>query len=144
MLDFMKQDIDRLLSYETKQQVRINDRWLGVSFVGFQLAIIAYIVGYVFIYDDGYLEYEYSRGTTTTYIDKTSDVAVASSGKMVGMGTWWLSKYVPTAVVQFPQPTILESVRHSHPLPSRVSRAREVNYTAYLVNLNRKLNLFRF
>ena len=82
----MKQDIDRLLSYETKQQVRILDRWLGVSFVGFQLLILAYIVGYVFLIDDGYLEYEYARGLTTTYIDKTSDVAVQSSGKMVGLG----------------------------------------------------------
>ena len=59
MMDFLKEDVDRLLSYHTKQQVKILDRWLGFTNVGLSILIVLYIVGYVFWYCDGYLEYEY-------------------------------------------------------------------------------------
>ena len=55
MMDFLKEDVDRLLSYHTKQQVKILDRWLGFTNVGLSLLIVLYIVGYVFWYCDGHL-----------------------------------------------------------------------------------------
>eukprot|EP00397_Hematodinium_sp_SG-2012_P020012 GEMP01020594.1.p1 GENE.GEMP01020594.1~~GEMP01020594.1.p1 ORF type:complete len:388 (+),score=100.94 GEMP01020594.1:210-1373(+) len=78
MFDVFKEDVDRLLSYNTKQQVKILDRWLGIFFLFLQLIIVAYIVGYVFIYDEGYLEYEQAKGVAVTHI--RGDVAVTSSG----------------------------------------------------------------
>eukprot|EP00392_Amoebophrya_sp_AT5.2_P016018 g16256.t1 len=80
-MDFLKQDVDRLLSYATKQEVRIHDRWLGIANLVFQLVILGYIVGFVFLYDEGYLEYEYAKGVTTAAVSSTSDVVVASSAK---------------------------------------------------------------
>jgi hypothetical protein len=44
---------------------------------------LSYIVGYVFIYDQGYLEYEEAKGITTTQVNKQGDVLVTSSGKMM-------------------------------------------------------------
>lgn len=80
-MDVLKQDVDRLLSYETKQQVSIKDKWLGITNGLLQLLILSYIVGYVFIYDNGHLEFEYAKGVTTTHVDSASDLVVASSGK---------------------------------------------------------------
>ena len=89
MLDFLKEDVDRLLSYKTKQQVNILDRWLGFANVGLQLAIVSYIVGYVFVIDEGYLEYEQARGVTTTHVNKQGDVVVPSSAKVVWTFFLW-------------------------------------------------------
>ena len=92
----MKQDVDRLLSYETKQQVNILDKWLGFANVGFQLCILTYIVGFVFVYDNGYLGFEHARGITTTHVNKGSDVVVQSSGKIVGSSCIFILKLSTT------------------------------------------------
>lgn len=57
-----RQDTDRLLSYNTKQQVLVQDRLLGIIHNVIMLMIVAYIVGYVFIGDKGYLETEPAKG----------------------------------------------------------------------------------
>jgi len=97
-MDFLKEDADRLLSYNTKQQVSILDRFLGVANVLIQLLIVAYIVVYVFIIDEvplfilvyrfhvvlvcfllqGYLEYEQARGVAATHV--SGGVVAISSG----------------------------------------------------------------
>lgn len=68
IMDTLKQDVDRLLSYNTKQQVNILDRYLGLTQYLLTFGIMCYIVGYVFIIDEGYLEYEQSKGVTATHV----------------------------------------------------------------------------
>lgn len=68
VMDILKQDVDRLLSYNTKQQVNILDRYLGLTQYLLTFGIMCYIVGYVFIIDEGYLEYEVSNGVTATHV----------------------------------------------------------------------------
>ncbi|CAD7940481.1 unnamed protein product [Amoebophrya sp. A25] len=80
MMDFLKQDVDRLLSYSTKQEVRIQDRWLGIANSTFQIIILLYIVFFVFIYDEGYLEYEHAKGVASASVSRVADVVVDSSG----------------------------------------------------------------
>jgi len=57
-----REDSDRLLSYYTKQQVMFLDRKLGITFYTITFLIAAYIIGYMFIYQKGYLEYEQAKG----------------------------------------------------------------------------------
>ncbi|CAD7968682.1 unnamed protein product [Amoebophrya sp. A120] len=80
-MDFLKQDVDRLLSYATKQEVKISDAKLGIANITFQILIVLYVVGFVFLYDEGYLEYEYAKGSTSVSVSKAGDVVVTSSGK---------------------------------------------------------------
>jgi len=79
-MDLLNEDLDKVLSYNTKQQVKILDRWLGIVNYFVTMAIVTYIVGYVFIIDEGYLKYEQARGIIVTHT--RGDVAVTSSGKM--------------------------------------------------------------
>lgn len=78
MMDLLKEDVDRLLSYNTKMQVNIQDRKLGLANIFLQLGIVAYIVVYVFMIHEGYLEYEQARGIATTQV--SGDLLAMSSG----------------------------------------------------------------
>ncbi|CEL99140.1 unnamed protein product [Vitrella brassicaformis CCMP3155] len=79
-MEVFNEDIDRLLSYHTKQQVSIIDRYLGLTNLTVQLLIVAYIAGYVFWYDEGYKEYEQAKGTTSTHV--SGSVLAQSSGSL--------------------------------------------------------------
>jgi len=74
-----REDTDKLLSYYTKQQVMFLDRKLGMTFYVIQLSIVAYIVGYMFIYKKGYLEIEQAKGAVVTHV--YGDAMATSSGK---------------------------------------------------------------
>lgn len=74
-----REDTDRLLSYFTKQQVKFLDRKLGITFYITNFLIAAYIVGYMFIYQKGYLQLEQAKGATVTHVN--GDAYAASSGK---------------------------------------------------------------
>jgi len=74
-----REDSDRLLSYYTKQQVMFLDRKLGITFYTITFLIAAYIIGYMFIYQKGYLEYEQAKGAVVTHV--FGDALAISSGK---------------------------------------------------------------
>jgi len=73
------EDPDRLLSYYTRQQVRFLDRKLGITFNIAIACVALYIVGYMFIYQKGYLELEQAKGGVVTHVH--GDVLSVSSGK---------------------------------------------------------------
>ena len=77
-MDLLKEDLDRLLSYNTKMEVKIQDKKLGLTEIFLKLGIIAYIVVYVFGIEEGYLAYEQARGVATTQV--SGDVLAISSG----------------------------------------------------------------
>lgn len=81
MMDLLKEDVDRLLSYNTKMQVSILDRYLGMTAIMLQLGIVSYIVFYVFMIDEGYLAYEQAFGIATASV--TGDVLSMSAGSTV-------------------------------------------------------------
>ncbi|CAJ1456557.1 unnamed protein product [Effrenium voratum] len=72
------EDPDKLCSYSTKQQVEIRDKWLGIIQCTMQTAMVTYIVFGIFIYNQGYLDYEPSRGAIATHVHGDF---VAVSGK---------------------------------------------------------------
>jgi len=74
-----REDTDRLLSYFTRQQVQFLDRKLGITFYLINLLIAAYIVGYMFIYEKGYLEFEQAKGAVVTHV--YGDAFAVSTGK---------------------------------------------------------------
>lgn len=71
-------DVDRLFSYRTKQLVRIPNGTMGFLSNFITVLIIVAIVGYIFIIDKGYLEYEQARGMTVTHVH--GDSLAASTG----------------------------------------------------------------
>jgi len=73
-----QEDADRLLSYYTRQQVLFLDAKLGAAFYLIQIAIAVYIVGYIFIYKQGYLELEQAKGAAVTHV--FGDAVAVSSG----------------------------------------------------------------
>lgn len=73
------EDPDKFCSYSTRQQVSVQDRWLGIINCSLQTAMVCYIVFGIFIYNKGYLEYEQSRGGIATHV--RGDLLVVSSGK---------------------------------------------------------------
>lgn len=72
-------DPDHQLSFDTKQQVNILDRWLGITFNASTATILAYIFIYVFWIERGYLEYEQARGAVVTHVN--GDAISVSNGK---------------------------------------------------------------
>lgn len=72
-------DPDQTLSFSTKQQVNILDRYLGITFNFLTASVLVYIFGYVFYFKRGYLELETSRGTIATHV--WGDTVQVSSGK---------------------------------------------------------------
>jgi len=96
--DFMesldsREDTDRVLSYYTKQQVLYLDSKLGLTFYFLSFLIAAYIVGYMFIYQKGYLEYEQAKGAVATHV--SGDALGISSGKKA-------SRYFSTEDLTYP------------------------------------------
>jgi len=75
-----REDTDRLFSYYTKQQVMFLDRYLGMTFYLLNFLIVLYIVGYMFIYQKGYLEFEQAKGAVATHV--YGDAVAVSSGKV--------------------------------------------------------------
>jgi hypothetical protein len=78
MMDLLKEDIDRLFSYNTKMQVNIRDKKLGITNYILMLGIVLYIVVYVFVIEEGYLAYEQARGIAAAAV--SGDVVAMSSG----------------------------------------------------------------
>jgi len=74
-----QEDADRLLSYYTKQEVLFLDAKLGITFRFIQLSIVAFIIGYMFIYKQGYMKVESAKGATVTHV--SGDAFAVSSGQ---------------------------------------------------------------
>jgi hypothetical protein len=72
------EDADRVFSYYTRQQVQFLDYRLGVMFLTIQISMLAFVVGYVIIYKQGYLKFEESKGLTVLHV--TGDAVATSSG----------------------------------------------------------------
>lgn len=73
------EDLDKSFSYYTKQQVNIQDRWLGLTNLALQITIILYIVIGIFWLDEGYLQFETARGSAA--VEVRGDAASTSSRK---------------------------------------------------------------
>lgn len=80
VLDIFNKDSDTLLAYQTKQQVAVRDRWLGFLEKFLQLSVVAYIVIVVFIFGQGHLEFENSRGSTVLHV--AGSAVATSTGNM--------------------------------------------------------------
>lgn len=80
ILGVLQEDSDKLLSYHTKQQVNVLDRSLGIINYMIQVGVMIYVVGFVFIYDQGYLEAEQSRGLISTQAN--GEAVSVSTGTM--------------------------------------------------------------
>lgn len=82
LLDFLglNQDPDRLFSYNTRQQVNILDRYLGLTQLAITWLVVAYIVGFDLWYCEGYFQYETAKGIVATH--SSGDAYVVSSGKV--------------------------------------------------------------
>jgi len=72
-------DQDKFFCYLTKQQVNVQDRWLGITNLGIMAVIGLYIVFGIFIMNEGYLEFEEARGGVATHV--RGDAFAVSSGK---------------------------------------------------------------
>jgi hypothetical protein len=83
MKSIFQQDVDHLFSYNTKRQVQFRDRLLGILNYGIMLCIMSYVIGYVFIYDEGYLKSEASYGLIVTAVrgDVVADSQSGDGGK---------------------------------------------------------------
>lgn len=83
MLNVFNEDVDHLFSYNSKRQVQFRDRLLGVTNYAIMLAIMTYVVGYVFILDRGYLKSEASYGLIVTSVrgDVVADAQSGDDGK---------------------------------------------------------------
>lgn len=67
MLDFLREDVDRLFSYHTLQEVRIPDKMIGLTHKFVSAVVILTFIWYVLIADQGYCEFEPSKGATVTH-----------------------------------------------------------------------------
>lgn len=73
-----QEDADRLLSYYTRQQVMFLDAKLGGTFYFLQFSILCFIIGYILIYKQGYLQWEQSLGAVVTHV--SGDAVAVSTG----------------------------------------------------------------
>lgn len=76
----LREDTDRVLSYNTKQQVNILDRNLGFTNMAITCLVIFYIVGYDLFANKGYFMYETARGVVATHMSGDA-YAMSSFGK---------------------------------------------------------------
>jgi len=75
------EDLDRTCSYYSKKQVEVRDKYLGIIQCAMQTAMVVYIVGGIFIYNQGYLDYEPARGAIATHVHgDTVSAPISSSG----------------------------------------------------------------
>lgn len=77
--DVCNQDVDKLFSYNTRQEVNIQDKRLGCTSMCLQFTMIMYIVFGIFYYGLGYLEFEQARGAIATHV--RGDAVGVSTGK---------------------------------------------------------------
>jgi len=73
-----QEDADKLLSYYTRQQVLFVDAKLGATFYCLQVLILSFIVGYILIYKQGYVQWEQALGGCVTHV--TGDAVSISTG----------------------------------------------------------------
>eukprot|EP00908_Phaeocystis_cordata_P014372 Transcript_25472.p1 GENE.Transcript_25472~~Transcript_25472.p1 ORF type:complete len:443 (-),score=224.24 Transcript_25472:160-1488(-) len=62
-------DLDELFSYQTKKEVRMLDRRLGYLCWGIRLLVWGYIIGFVFIANEGYTQQETAHGHVLTTVE---------------------------------------------------------------------------
>jgi hypothetical protein len=62
--DIFNEDLDKVFSYRTGRYVIIRDVWLGCTHLLLQLGIVAYVIAYAIIINEGYITKEYHDGTT--------------------------------------------------------------------------------
>lgn len=73
-----QEDADKLLSYYTRQQVLFVDAKLGATFYFLQFLILCFIVGYILIYKQGYVQWEQAKGGIVTHV--SGDAVAISTG----------------------------------------------------------------
>lgn len=78
MTDLMGGDPDQMLAYHTQMQVNILDSRLGLMNTVLQIGVAVY-VAYDLYFNEGYYQYEASRGVAITH--NSGDAYVASKGK---------------------------------------------------------------
>jgi len=86
-------DVDRLLSYFTRQQVLFLDWQLGAMFWSIQVSMAIIIIGYVLIYNEGYVRFEQAKGAVVTHV--AGDAVSTSTGKPA-------TRYFSTEEVTYP------------------------------------------
>jgi len=62
-------DLDELFSYQTKKEVRMLDRRLGYLCWTIRILVFGYIIGFVFIANEGYTQQEVSHGHVLTQVE---------------------------------------------------------------------------
>lgn len=67
-MELLRQDSDTLFSYSTQQVVKIRDSRLGLTYYVLNALILAYIIGYVFIYCEAWYAEEQAKGFTVTQV----------------------------------------------------------------------------
>lgn len=77
--EIFNQDLDKSFSYSTKMEVLIRDRHVGLTNLLLQFTMVVFIVGVIFIYDVGYLEFEQASGSVIAHLQ--GDVVAVSIGK---------------------------------------------------------------
>jgi len=73
-----QEDSDRLLSYYTRQQVLFIDKNLGATFYFIQVCILSFVIGYILIFKQGYLQWEQALGAVVTHV--SGDAVAVSTG----------------------------------------------------------------
>lgn len=73
-------DWDKFFYYDTKQIVRIRDRYLGFTLYFLYGLMWTYIVFGVFIYGEGYLSYDLGRGGIATHVKGDTVATSATHG----------------------------------------------------------------
>ncbi|XP_062890510.1 P2X purinoceptor 4a isoform X4 [Mobula hypostoma] len=81
---------DAVLEYDTPRVVLINNRTVGVLNRLVQLIILAYVIGWVFIWEKGYQEFDYPFSSVTT---KVKGIAFTNSTEF-GEHLWDAADYV--------------------------------------------------
>lgn len=82
MGNIIRGDVDHIFSYNTRQQVNILDRVLGMTFISINVVVLAYVICYDLILNKGYLQYEAARGIVAT--STAGDAYAVSGGKAHG------------------------------------------------------------
>eukprot|EP00743_Colponemidia_sp_Colp-15_P010532 GILK01011607.1.p1 GENE.GILK01011607.1~~GILK01011607.1.p1 ORF type:complete len:412 (-),score=58.17 GILK01011607.1:150-1319(-) len=70
-------DPDIVFAYKTVKLVQIRDRRLGLVYYGIMLLILLYIIGYIFIYKQAYVDVELSEGLVVVTASGTAFSALA-------------------------------------------------------------------
>lgn len=106
---------DEIFAYETPKVVRVLDRRLGLLRLVLLSAIAAYVVGYVVIYNKGYLDIE----TPTGVVYSTFQMPLPSNTSATIPSLDYCSQYTGTAPPPcYQQPCdTWDELQVSHPFP---------------------------